>query len=524
MKLCTNKKSKLILLTVCIVCFLGLLIPVVCANATSANNTEENPNTENAINQNVSTEENTNEWIYIRFYVEGKLFEEQKTVKEQVAYRPAEPVTGDYMVEGWYENPEFTGDPWNFEGMLVYSDLNLYAKVKKATATFKALEHGTVDDSEQVGPFIHPAITTQIFSSKIIHDTHDGIFAMKDSTGKIDYETIKAEAKPGYIYAGSNIEGSFEWSHLPWDNNEFTATFEEVGNISGTVTDSTGTPLKNATASYFDTTHQVRYYATTNEYGKYSLDIPKGSAGEYIISAINHGFIKEDLTEEDTSQDIVRDAQLAETKNVYFVEKDGSRIAWDIVDLGSSVTKPADPTKKNAYFKAWYKDKEFTNLWDFNNDKIYEDTYIYARFSNNTIQINGKICDSESKEPISQAKISFVSNESNKIYGPVETDANGLFTLESIKGGIEGQLIIEKESYATKTIDIKDTLLDEDYNMEDIFLSKSTEPVVPGDNTGKTNVSASQAQTSDNNNLIIFGVCVVAGICGIVLLKRKLVK
>ncbi|MBQ7972350.1 MAG: leucine-rich repeat protein [Lachnospiraceae bacterium] len=46
--------------------------------------------------------------------------------------------------------------------------------------------------------------------------------------------------------------------------------------------------------------------------------------------------------------------------------------------LNSLIEEPNDAKKNGYFFTGWYKDKECTKVWDFENDRITGDTYLYA--------------------------------------------------------------------------------------------------------------------------------------------------
>lgn len=51
-----------------------------------------------------------------------------------------------------------------------------------------------------------------------------------------------------------------------------------------------------------------------------------------------------------------------------------------IVKHGYTVSRPKDPVKAGYNFAGWYKDKECTITWKFDEDRIYEPTTIYAHW------------------------------------------------------------------------------------------------------------------------------------------------
>ena len=51
------------------------------------------------------------------------------------------------------------------------------------------------------------------------------------------------------------------------------------------------------------------------------------------------------------------------------------------VNHGELLPKPVDPLLEGYIFDGWYKDIDCTLLWDFDNDKIYNDIILYAKWN-----------------------------------------------------------------------------------------------------------------------------------------------
>ena len=57
------------------------------------------------------------------------------------------------------------------------------------------------------------------------------------------------------------------------------------------------------------------------------------------------------------------------------------------VQHNSLVTKPEDPTRRNYEFQGWFKEKSCENEWDFANDKVLENTRLFAKWGYTTADI-----------------------------------------------------------------------------------------------------------------------------------------
>ena len=71
-----------------------------------------------------------------------------------------------------------------------------------------------------------------------------------------------------------------------------------------------------------------------------------------------------------------------EVFQVAFDMQDGTSIMVTDIPKGSLIQtiKPSNPTKEGYTFGGWYKDIEFTTLWNFDVDIITSDTTLYAKW------------------------------------------------------------------------------------------------------------------------------------------------
>lgn len=70
----------------------------------------------------------------------------------------------------------------------------------------------------------------------------------------------------------------------------------------------------------------------------------------------------------------------AVTYTVTFDTDGGSSVADQTVNAGAKVTKPANPTKANNTFDAWYSNSAKTKLWNFSTGTVDSDMTLYAKW------------------------------------------------------------------------------------------------------------------------------------------------
>lgn len=64
--------------------------------------------------------------------------------------------------------------------------------------------------------------------------------------------------------------------------------------------------------------------------------------------------------------------------------------AADKTFYGSKLLQPADPVMGDLEFRGWYKDQDFTQAWDFDNDLITQNMSLYAKFVASEIHVSLK--------------------------------------------------------------------------------------------------------------------------------------
>ena len=97
----------------------------------------------------------------------------------------------------------------------------------------------------------------------------------------------------------------------------------------------------------------------------------------------NGGKAKWDFDAGTVTRAMTLKAEWVQTYTVTFETSGGSAVDPVTVDAGSTVTKPADPTKSGYTFGGWYKDSTLQTPWDFANGTVTADTTLYAKWTAN---------------------------------------------------------------------------------------------------------------------------------------------
>ena len=161
----------------------------------------------------------------------------------------------------------------------------------------------------------------------------------------------------------------------------------------------------------------------------------------------NGGKAKWDFDKDTVTRAMTLTAKWVQTYTVAFDTSGGSAVAPVTVDAGSTVTKPADPTKSGYTFGGWYKDSTLQTPWDFANDTVTADTTLYAKwnaivYSDPTYAVsapvaeNGKIAVSPKNASAGSTVTITVKPDSGYVLETISvTDKNGNDLKLTDKGG-----------------------------------------------------------------------------------------
>ena len=356
--------------------------------------------------------------------------------------KPEDPVKDNYNFNGWYSDENCT-TIFDF-ATKVNSNITLYAKwTEKST----------------------PVVTyTVTFST-------DGGSSVSSQTVKENSQATKPSnpTKEGYTFEGwytdsscqneynfastvtSNLTLYAKWALVVTPVNNYTVTFESNG---GSVVDNETVKEGSQVSKPSDPTKDGMRFD-----------------GWYTTSSLSEEY---NFNDKVTSNLTLYAKWINYTPRVTFV---GTSYDYVEVQKGSTVTKPADPTKTGYEFEGWYADSLYTTKFDFNTI-INEDTNIYAHFTKQS-EGSGSITTEGSVKIISATG----ANESAYI------TFNKYNDITEYDYYIGGKKLSEKEVYTQSTGT-------NTYRADFFGLSKGNYEisVVPHDESGS--VSASIAEVS----------------------------
>ncbi|MCM1086716.1 MAG: InlB B-repeat-containing protein [Muribaculaceae bacterium] len=269
--------------------------------------------------------------------------------------KPETPTAFGYLFENWYKEEACT-TPWNFETDTVTADITLYAKWDERfyDVTFQS-EHGTVPSQKQVkeGALIEQSADLQLTESGF---SFEGWYKDAELTQKWDFEQDTV-LEPTTLYA--------KWLTL------YTVTF----NLSGHGEDIIKTDIKagslldpaSISVPAVDGFHFEGWYkdAEFKEQWNFYTDTVQNNITLYAKW-------------EDVAGKFV----------VTFDLREHGMNFYSYVKADSLVEKPEAPTDDGWIFLDWYGNEDYTEKWNFEKDKITEDTTLYAKWKEEeTLQV-----------------------------------------------------------------------------------------------------------------------------------------
>jgi Listeria/Bacterioides repeat len=262
--------------------------------------------------------------------------------------KPADPTKAGYTFVSWYKESTYENE-WNFATDVVTNNITLYAKwaINTYTVTFDS------DGGSAISPITNVEHGTAI--SKPADPTKTGytfVSWYKEST----YENERNFATD--VVTESII------LYAKWTINTYTVTFDSDGGSA--VSPITGIEHGNTISKPADPTKAG--YRFVNWYKEAACT----NAWDFATDVVTHNIT----------------LYAKWTINTYTVtfDSDGGSAVSPItnIEYGSTISKPADPTKAGYRFVNWYKEAACTNAWDFATDVVTDNITLYAKWEDET--------------------------------------------------------------------------------------------------------------------------------------------
>jgi uncharacterized repeat protein (TIGR02543 family) len=144
---------------------------------------------------------------------------------------------------------------------------------------------------------------------------------------------------------------------------------------------------------------------------------------------------------------------------VAFDSQGGSTVPAKTADYNTTITAPGAPTKASYIFEGWYKEKACTSAWNFTEDKVTDNTTLYAKWKSN--QPSANLCGiTVSKGVLSPAfkssKLNYTlklqENDNSVIIKPEKAYSGAVMTIDNAKKINKN---VNLENGKTTTISIK---------------------------------------------------------------------
>ena len=336
------------------------------------------------------------------------------------AAKPADPTMTGYSFGGWFKEASCT-NPWDFNNDVVTSNTTLYAKwilnsyfVSFNTQGGSLIGNEIIDYGTKVAKPADPTMTGYSFSGwyKDAGCTNAWDFNLDIVTGNttlyakwvINSYTLSFDSQGGSAVGNESINYNGK-AAKPADPTmtgySFGGWFKDAGCTNAwdfnldIVTGNTTLYAKWVINSYTLSFDSQGGSAVGNESINYNGKAAKPADPTMTGYSFGGWFKEASCTNPwDFNNDVVTSNTTLYAKwilNSYFVSfntQGGSLIGNEIIDYGTKVAKPADPTMTGYSFSGWYKDAGCTNAWDFNLDIVTGNTTLYAKWVINSYAVS----------------------------------------------------------------------------------------------------------------------------------------
>ena len=264
------------------------------------------------------------------------------------------PTKTGYTLAGWYKEPACT-NVWNFAVDLVTANTTLYAKwtAVKYAVVFKIHNDGTHHSAEvEHGAKLSPPASEPVRNGYVF----DGWYRDAAATEVWNFDVHEVVG---------NIHLYAKWTAITYSIKYNVAGGSAIPDASYTVE----SPVITLPATTRDDYTFAGWYSNAEFTGSPTAVLATGSTGnrEYWAKWTNAGVT---------------------IHTVSFNSQGGNAIEAQSVPFGEKASKPIDPSREGGWmFEGWYREAGGINPWHFENDRVRQDTVLYARWKAETYSV-----------------------------------------------------------------------------------------------------------------------------------------
>lgn len=269
-----------------------------------------------------------------------------------------------YIFKGWYKDAKLE-EPWNFEEDTIVGNTTIYAKWEEVTATLHYDPNGGKNEpKDQTMTYTEPCNI-----SKETPTRENYIFKGWSDTKDGEVKYVGDD-----IYKEGNIVPKDSIVYAVWEEVKIPIYYEAepggtVSNAQDTVEKFSGTP--NGSVGIPDEGyHFLRWYdENKQEVSTNENFVPTMPEGGYVTTTYTAAF------------------EINKYTITFDMNDHGEQVNDQIIEYGKTPIVPNTPTDKGYTFESWYKDKDCTIPYDFE-EPITENKTIYAKWTEDEVLLH----------------------------------------------------------------------------------------------------------------------------------------
>ena len=313
------------------------------------------------------------------------------------------PITSVTIIPGTVGNKSFVAH-FSANEDTKYTVVHKYKKFNSNEFDVEEKEEHGATDTIVAAPIKH--------KDGFVDPTSKNILIKADGTASVTYEYERevysfSITDRTYIYNISSVDGNYQYGSeltieakeragytFKWSDNE--TSYERTFNINK---NTELTPIYTANTN---TPYVVKHYkqkVTLDGYVLVDTQNLEGTTDAPVDPAVNnyYGFISPEVQHTTIKGDdstVVEYYYNRDSYTVTFDTNGGSEESEQTIVYEATASRPLiNPIKEHNTFDDWYTDDTYETKYDFENDKIVEDTVIYAKYNLNkytvTFDTNG---------------------------------------------------------------------------------------------------------------------------------------